>query len=1047
MHLKYTYNPTPPDTNRQRYLRGKCRVSGIVRIWCLFIFVGGLAGNVVAQDITFPMPPGEAPIQVRAEEGYQWQTGEYQIWHLNNVQLRQHEMLATAPHAVIWIDKSAQSSDLPTKVIAYFEGLPTRILEQSLYQSSMDSKVRFEGTWWINRFYSVQPLQLVVDTQLPTPRSPSDTYNRGVLARKGGRPVVPTGVSGVAYQPPPADIGGLPPSDAAARNTTLALGDHRVLIEGRSNVDWSLKIEQDPSGNGSIALAKSGIRATIEGINVAELGPVGNISIETDNMVVWGPSINQLQDDDNTGKPQPIELYLEGNIIFRQGDRIIYADRMYYDLTRDLAVVLNAEMLTPIPEYDGVLRVKADVIQQVNKQTYKAYGAALTSSRMGIPTYWFQAEEVEVQDTPRPDLDPVTGRPIIDPETGKPRYKHNLMATSRNNFLFVGGVPVFYWPVMATNLQSPTYYMDRIRVKSDSVYGGQLLLDWNAYQLLGLQDAPEGVKWTVSTDIMSKRGFGFGSMLEYERDDMFNIPGPARGLFDAWAINENGLDNLGAGRRTLAPEKDFRGRVYWQHRQLLGGGYQLTGELGIISDRHFLEQYYEHEWDQEKDQNTSLELKRFIENQSWSVWGNVRLNDFFTQTDWLPRFDHNLIGESLWSDRITWHEHTHIGLARLKQATPPDDPGEAAKFDWLAGEEHDRSGVRAASRHEFSMPLSAGPVKVVPYVLGEVGYWANDINSNSVERAYGQVGVRANLPMWRVDHDIKSVLFNVNGLAHKVNWFADFYWADSNQDMDVLPRYDALDDDATEHFRRRHFFDTFGGTAGDNVHAKWDERYYALRRNMQGWVTAPVTEIAADMSAIRLGVQQRWQTKRGLPGRERIVDWMELDTELTLFPNAERDNFGQEVGLIDYDYRWHVGDRVTLMSDGFTDLFGDGFRMFTVGGQISRPDSGRLYLGYRSMDGPIDGDIIHGSLSYRMSEKWIAIAGTTFDLSETGNIGQSLSVVRIGESTLVRVGVHYDESRDNFGVHLSIEPRFLSSSKIARRSGIHIPPAGAYGLE
>ena len=142
---------------------------------------------------------------------------------------------------------------------------------------------------------------------------------------------------------------------------------------------------------------------------------------------------------------------------------------------------------------------------------------------MGIPTYWFQAEEVEVQDTPQPELDPVTGRPVIDPATGKPRYKHNLMATSRNNFLFVGGVPVFYWPVMATNLQSPTYYMDRIRVKSDSVYGGQLLLDWNAYQLLGLQDAPEGVKWTVSTDIMSKRGFGFGTMLDYERDDMFNI--------------------------------------------------------------------------------------------------------------------------------------------------------------------------------------------------------------------------------------------------------------------------------------------------------------------------------------------------------------------------------------------------------------------------------------------------------------------------------------------------------------------------------------------
>ena len=165
MHLDNTYNSIPPDKNRRRRLRGIYRLSDVVRIWCLFILIGGFARNACAQDVSFPMPPGEAPIQIRAEEGYQWQTGEYQIWHLNNVQLRQHEMVATSPHAIIWIDKTAQSSDLPTKIIAYFEGLPTRILEQSLYHSSMDSKVRFEGTWWINRFYSVQPLQLVVDAQ------------------------------------------------------------------------------------------------------------------------------------------------------------------------------------------------------------------------------------------------------------------------------------------------------------------------------------------------------------------------------------------------------------------------------------------------------------------------------------------------------------------------------------------------------------------------------------------------------------------------------------------------------------------------------------------------------------------------------------------------------------------------------------------------------------------------------------------------------------------------------------------------------------------
>ena len=56
-------------------------------------------------------------------------------------------------------------------------------------------------------------------------------------------------------------------------------------------------------------------------------------------------------------------------------------------------------------------------------------------------------------------------------------------------------------------------------------------------------------------------------------------------------------------------------------------------------------------------------------------------------------------------------------------------------------------------------------------------------------------------------------------------------------------------------------------------------------------------------------------------------------------------------------------------------------------------------------------------------------------------------MVRIGESLLIRVGVNYDESRDNFGVQLSVEPRFLANSRIARRTGIDIRPSGAYGFE
>ena len=174
---------------------------------------------------------------------------------------------------------------------------------------------------------------------------------------------------------------------------------------------------------------------------------------------------------------------------------------------------------------------------------------------------------------------------------------------------------------------------------------------------------------------------------------------------------------------------------------------------------------------------------------------------------------------------------------------------------------------------------------------------------------------------------------------------------------------------------------------------------------------------------------------------------MTLDIEGTLFPRANRDNFGADVGMLMYDWRWHVGDRLTLMSDGYADTFGDGLRMFTVGSYISRPERGSAYLGFRSIEGPISSNVLNTAVSYRMTHKWLASAGAVVDFGQAGNIGQIFELTRIGESFLISLNANYDASRDNLGVGVAIEPRFLSLSYRGRVGGTAIPPAYAYGLE
>lgn len=813
-------------------------------------------------------------------------------------------------------------------------------------------------------------------------------------------------------------------------------GSRRIRVFPRSSVPWRAESFETADGSERVAVIDSGVNIIVD-----RLAGFGTVDISTDRIVIWASaqqraeleSGNATTDDD-----APLEFYLEGNIVFRQGDRVVYANRMYYNVREEAGVVLDGELLTPVEGYQGLVRLKANILRQVSPSRIEGFDGALTTSRLGIPRYWLQSSDFVYETMPNP----LAG--TLD-TNGRPYPMLTKRVTSEGNRLFLAEWPIFYWPRISANLDRPTFVLESLSVNRDSVFGTQVLSDWNLYQALGFRSPPSGTRWTGSLDYLSERGFGVGSYFEYDRFGFWGRPGPTRGFLDIWGINDDGLDNLGLGRRQLAPEKDFRGRILGRHRQQLDGGYEVTGEIGVISDRNFLEQYYEEEWDQEKDQTTGLQLKRRMGNQSWSVGADLRVNDFFTQTNWLPRLDHFWIRQPILGDWITWTEHSNIGYAKLEVADAPDDPGEAALFDPLAWEA-DREGIRATTRQRIDLPLQWRGAKIVPYALGEATYWHEDLSGDDQSRVLGQLGVRSSIPIVRVDPSINSVLFNVNGLAHKVVFESEFFWADSDTRMTDLPLYDPLDDDSVEFFRRRFFFQSFGGVAGDDIALRFDERFYALRSGMQRWVTAPSREIADDLTVLRLAARQRWQTKRGAPGRQRVVDWITLDLEGSLFPDADRDNFGQEAGLVNYEFRWHVGDRFTVLSDGMADFFADGLRTFSLGGMVSRPGRGRYVVGVRNIEGPISSSILYGSTSYRVSPKWIVNYASTFDLGETGNIGQRGQIIRVGESFLVGVGFNYDNSRDNFGVRFSIEPRFLSG-KLSRVGGVPIPPVGFNGLE
>ena len=129
----------------------------------------------------------------------------------------------------------------------------------------------------------------------------------------------------------------------------------------------------------------------------------------------------------------PPQREIAGPYTFRedqgQTTKVVLKNGLTVIVREEYGVVLNAEMLTPVPQYQGLLRLKAEVLQQVNRQRYEAYGAALTSSRIGIPRYWFQSQNVALDDLQTPVVDPFTNQPLLS-ANGEPQVAHQMLATS-----------------------------------------------------------------------------------------------------------------------------------------------------------------------------------------------------------------------------------------------------------------------------------------------------------------------------------------------------------------------------------------------------------------------------------------------------------------------------------------------------------------------------------------------------------------------------------------------------------------------------------------
>ncbi|MEX0704309.1 MAG: hypothetical protein WD069_19570 [Planctomycetales bacterium] len=787
----------------------------------------------------------------------------------------------------------------------------------------------------------------------------------------------------------------------------------RIQIFPRSAIPYNVVSFQSPHTTPpeQVWVITGGVVVLVHGLDRFD-----TVDLAADRAVIWTrpDSEGDFRSERLQSSDQPFQVYLEGNIVIRQGQHVLRASHGYYDAQEEQALLYNAELKAFVPDLNGSIRVQAERLRQLSRDSFHGQNAWVSSSVSGRPGYRLQSSDIFFENRltepwmrlgPAP-LDPLTGAPLAEPVP---------WITTLNNTFRVEDYPLLYYPYLSAPADDPGIPLSRAQVGNDRIFGFQVRTAWNMFKVAGLEEPP-GVDWDLLLDYYSDRGPAVGTEGKYLGADMFGLPGLARGDGLLYYIHDTGFDRLGRGRNRLPLEDENRFRATWRHRQEFPSGLLGIAELGYLTDRNFYEQYWEDEYDTQKDVETLLYATQSQDNAAWSALLRPELNDFWNTTQWL-RGDGHVLSEPLFDGLLTWSTHTSAAYADLHPADRPFSPLEAyTPLPYMP----DVEGGVLMTRHLLDAPFNLGPVQVVPYLMGEGAYWGEGMTGDAIDRYLYSAGVKSSFMVWRPYPWVQNRIFGLNGLAHKMVFEAGYSVTEATRDLSEIAQYNPFDDISQLHMRERIPTTTFDGT----LPATFDPRFYAVRTGTGLDLTAPYHELVEDQQLLQLAWRHRLQTKVGPPERLRIKDWMLLDLEASYFPNEDRDNFGEDFGLLGARYRWNVGDRTSLLAGSRYDLFDDAQELWDVGVLSQRSTRGSIYLGLRQVKGAtLDSKIVTASYSYQMGPKWVSTFRTSFDLEASQNRSQSLTITRIGADFLFHLGLNYNENKDNAGVAFMITPR------------------------
>ena len=531
------------------------------------------------------------------------------------------------------------------------------------------------------------------------------------------------------------------------------------------------------------------------------------------------------------------------NVAIHIGDTDIYGDfAQYNSRTHEVSVEGHVRIYRDVNIYvaeHGVYNIDTKQIRTSNVRTdYHPYflsGQNVTETSANV--YRVEDASFTTDDSPRPDFH-LHARTV--------RVYENDHVVFQNVTMYIGKIPVFWWPYMYQSLNDAFSFSI---APADLTSWGPSLLTQVTFPIT------DDIKGRVRLDYRGRRGaaIGFESDIDYGKDNSSNVK------IKTYYINDQNPEiNTTALPRTGVPTDRYR--LSLEDRTSLTKDIDGIVDVTKLSDPFVMQDFYQSEFRINPVPDNVVALAKTDPFYTITAITRFQANDFFEQTERLPEVvldikRHALFGGPIFYEGETGFADLHRSFA---EGSGFEDYGTTrvdtfhqlfypkTYFGWLSIVP--RAGFRATyydeTRDLGKTMLADSDNPLVPaFLLPDPTPLNPIVDGGSGVRTVINSGVEASFKLSRSWEDVESRVLGLDGLLHVVQPFTDFSYVRENG---INPAA-VLEFDRFEPSTQLRPIDFPDFTSIDSI-ASW--------------------------TVLRLGVRNRLETRRD----DLTVTWFELDT-------------------------------------------------------------------------------------------------------------------------------------------------------------------------